>query len=583
MKISPAFRVFIRYVIGGGLATLIHLLVLAFLVEIYRFNPSLATSLGFCIGTVFNYLFQYHLTFRAKGSHAQVFLRYIIVTVLMMGVNAALFWALTQRASMPYIYAQMLATIVIMFCNFAINRLYTFSHIEHEGKIMNTIKKYRIWLIFLLAFVLRLTVFLLFRPWDIQVQTESILTGDSPLYHSLAQCIVDHFSFCGDTFRTPGYPFFIAVFYQLFGTKPWVVLFAQIFVDLVTLYYVFKIGELLFSSRVGIIAAALFAIDANAIIWAANLYSESLYDALLAAALYYYLYALKLGKGRSFLSAGLLLALTALVKPVSQYYFVILLGCALVWPTKNLLLRTKYALLFGLAFVITISPWLYRNYTLYDTVKLSSVQGENLLFWQVVYARAKETHQPAEVITAAYLAQAQALGYSGYYGHSETGSRNPFVSEAIAQHIAVEYIKTHPQLYASSLISGVLHTYANLGTADIIKRLGLPPTHLPGEAMFATESQFQLIATFFQSKSLPEIVAGMIVLVLLLVNYTTFLMGSYTLFRQRRLAILALFSVSIAYFTATGGTIGLARFRLPITPLYLLIGAVYIDQKWRQK
>jgi putative flippase GtrA len=117
-----------RYVIGGLAATIAHILVLILLVEQFGVNPSAATSIGFCIAVVINYSFQYYWTFAAKGSHAKIFSRYVIVTFAMLGVNLVLFWVLTHPVRLPYLYAQLVATGVIMFCNFAINKLYTFNH-----------------------------------------------------------------------------------------------------------------------------------------------------------------------------------------------------------------------------------------------------------------------------------------------------------------------------------------------------------------------------------------------------------------------------------------------------------------------
>jgi putative flippase GtrA len=117
-----------RYVIGGLAATIAHILVLMLLVEQFGVNPSVATSIGFCIAVVINYNFQYYWTFAAKGSHAKIFSRYVIVTFAMLGVNLVLFWVLTHPVRLPYLYAQLVATGVIMFCNFAINKLYTFNH-----------------------------------------------------------------------------------------------------------------------------------------------------------------------------------------------------------------------------------------------------------------------------------------------------------------------------------------------------------------------------------------------------------------------------------------------------------------------
>lgn len=434
---------------------------------------------------------------------------------------------------------------------------------------MDTIKKEKIFLILLIAFALRLTIFLLFRPWDSQVLAERILIGDAPEYHRLAECIADHFSFCGNTFRTPGYPLFAAVFYMLFGAKPWLVLLGQIFADLVTIYYLFRIGEMIFSGRAGIIAAGFLAIDPNSIFASASLLSDSVFVTALSASLYFYLHGLKQEQGRSFLIAGLILAIAALIRPVTQYYFVILLCFTLLWPAKQLAAKLRWGLLYALAFTIAISPWLYRNYTLYDTVKLSSVQGGTLLFWQVAFTQAWETNQPREVIAAELQTQAKASGYS------EQG--NPFANEAIAQKLAVQYIKAHPLVFTSRWLKGMVNTYTNLSTADIVNKLGLTSTELPADA-FVNGKGFKLVSMFFQLKSSPEIASGLIVLGLLLMNYTTFLLGAYFLIRHRQLAIFALFIISIMYFTVPGGPMGLARYKLPTEPFYLLVGAVYIDQ-----
>jgi putative flippase GtrA len=119
---------FIVYVVGGGIATLIHLGVLYVLVEHARTPPTLATSAGFCIGTAFNYTFQYYLTFASTAPHGRTLVRYLAVSLLMLGVNALLFKALTGQLGLPYLFAQIAATGIVMLCNFTINRAYTFRH-----------------------------------------------------------------------------------------------------------------------------------------------------------------------------------------------------------------------------------------------------------------------------------------------------------------------------------------------------------------------------------------------------------------------------------------------------------------------
>ena len=115
-----------RYFVGGAVATIVHIAVLWFLVEMFSVSPSIATSIGFCIAVTVNYSFQYHWTFASVGPHSLIFSRYLVVTFAMLGLNLLIFWALTRLYQTPYIYAQLMATGIVMLCNFAINKHYTF-------------------------------------------------------------------------------------------------------------------------------------------------------------------------------------------------------------------------------------------------------------------------------------------------------------------------------------------------------------------------------------------------------------------------------------------------------------------------
>lgn len=123
-----SFILFVRYLIGGGLAFIVHLATLAILVERYGLFPLYATSLAFCVACIFNYSFQYYLTFKASSAHAGTFIRFFAVAVFMLGLNGAIFWVLTEKFAVPYLYSQATASAIIMFCNFAVNKLYTFNY-----------------------------------------------------------------------------------------------------------------------------------------------------------------------------------------------------------------------------------------------------------------------------------------------------------------------------------------------------------------------------------------------------------------------------------------------------------------------
>jgi putative flippase GtrA len=119
-------RIFIRYFTSGVIATISHFAILILLVELFFINPLVATVVGFVVAIAVNYLLQYHWTFRCCGPLAYIFVRYLIVTLLMLLLNTALFWVLCYYYTIPYIVAQALVTSIVFLCNYSVNRRYTF-------------------------------------------------------------------------------------------------------------------------------------------------------------------------------------------------------------------------------------------------------------------------------------------------------------------------------------------------------------------------------------------------------------------------------------------------------------------------
>lgn len=119
-------QTFIRYTISGGLAAIVHFLTLIALVEISAVDATLASATGFCLAVIVNYNLQYHWTFKSSGSHKTIFTRYVVITFLMLGVNTLIFWVLYELQGVMYLLAQAIATAIVMFMNFTINKKYTF-------------------------------------------------------------------------------------------------------------------------------------------------------------------------------------------------------------------------------------------------------------------------------------------------------------------------------------------------------------------------------------------------------------------------------------------------------------------------
>ena len=120
---------FIRYFISGGTATVIHFGTLILLVEEFKINSTIATTAGFCIAVIFNYLAQFYWTFKPTGSHGRFILRFLGATTFTLGINTGLFWFLTEYENFPYVISQIFATGVVFLLNFLINRHFTFKSV----------------------------------------------------------------------------------------------------------------------------------------------------------------------------------------------------------------------------------------------------------------------------------------------------------------------------------------------------------------------------------------------------------------------------------------------------------------------
>ena len=113
---------------SGGTATATHFLILFALVEGSGLPPLFATMIGFGAAIAVNYTLQYYWTFSVKARHLLAFSRYLAVTLVMLGLNAALFWFFNMYLGVGYLFAQAFATAVVTAINFVVNRSFTFQN-----------------------------------------------------------------------------------------------------------------------------------------------------------------------------------------------------------------------------------------------------------------------------------------------------------------------------------------------------------------------------------------------------------------------------------------------------------------------
>ncbi len=125
-RVSKSFsRIrFVRFLTGGGLATLTHWLIMLALVRA-GIDPRVSTAAGATVGLFINYLAQYHYTFRSDLSHQTAFFRYLSSAVAGWVLNVAVFSAAYSIAGST-VAAQAIATLASMITNYCLAERFVF-------------------------------------------------------------------------------------------------------------------------------------------------------------------------------------------------------------------------------------------------------------------------------------------------------------------------------------------------------------------------------------------------------------------------------------------------------------------------
>ena len=120
------FAQFIKYATAGAAGTVVQYALLLLLVEGAGMGSVLASTCGAVAGAFVNYTLNYRYTFRSSRPHAEAMVKYFTVTAGGIALNALVLAAATSLLGLHYVFAQLLATGVVLLAAFATNRAWTF-------------------------------------------------------------------------------------------------------------------------------------------------------------------------------------------------------------------------------------------------------------------------------------------------------------------------------------------------------------------------------------------------------------------------------------------------------------------------
>jgi len=178
-------------------------------------------------------------------------------------------------------------------------------------------------------------------------------------------------------FRPPLYPLLLSLLYFLKFNLP-MVRVIQCVISSLTVCFVYLTGKKVFSGRVGLWAGIASSVYPFFIFYNGFLLTETLFIFLTAAAVYSFV-ALSGGNSSSAV-AGVSLGLAGLCRPIMQAYLPISL-IHIIAARESLQARLKKVLIITVFFVLTVSPWIIRNYEVFKAFVPGTTMGGRV-FWE---------------------------------------------------------------------------------------------------------------------------------------------------------------------------------------------------------
>ncbi len=398
--------------------------------------------------------------------------------------------------------------------------------------------------------------------------------GDAHEYYVLGHVLhdTDRFSLTATSspeyFRTPAYPFFIAVLLGIFGNDL-AIPFAQIILVALSALCIFAIGARFFSRGLGVVVAALYVIDPMTITQSSRTTTETLFVFVLLGAVFV-LIREEL-TSRKILLGGALLGVLALVRPIGLPVIPLFLLWILFMYRKQrkMLLQQSLLLLFGVA--IVMMPWAYRNYMYAHHFSLSSITAYNMLFYNVLEFEHQRTGISKDVLHAQMVQR---------IGSSETDQEfRTFIYTDAEQKTVAEYLSPHLLQYAIFHLYTTVPFFFGSDVEDAQRSLHLQGV-LRGDPIvdvnisaLLRQGQFDAFISALSANpfALIERIAW---LVLFLSAFLMMVMMLYTHTRKSS-PILFLFLLTILFALLTG-PVSSPRYRMPVAPFLILLGVAGI-------
>jgi 4-amino-4-deoxy-L-arabinose transferase-like glycosyltransferase len=242
-------------------------------------------------------------------------------------------------------------------------------------------------------------------------------------------------------FRPPGYPFFLALLYAVFGRSYVAVRLANVLLGTLTCLPIYRFAKHVWQWRMGLLASLGVAVHPLLIYFTSMIYPECLILCLTAVVFLLVNEASESRRIRDVLPIGLVLSILVYLRP-SMLTFGLML-CIWIWLTyETIRKRLLTCICLVVVMALAIAPWSIRNYLAFDEFIWMATEG-GVTFWASNNPLA--TGGWVEPSPATWLGPNPPVDLRGWPELTETESEARFLNAAR------EWIRDHPGEFLSLL------------------------------------------------------------------------------------------------------------------------------------
>lgn len=374
-------------------------------------------------------------------------------------------------------------------------------------------------------------------------------------------------------FRLPGYPFWLAFIYWIFGSfKPAV--FGGILIFTLSAPLMYLIMREVFSEKLAFWAGVIFALEPRMAFSAPFILSEQIFLPLFLLSIFFTVKLFNSPQNKRYIFiATFLLGFSALTKVLVIYLFPVFITSFFLITWKFYSIKKVLAILSfsALIFIIVVSPWLLRNRIVLNTWGFSGSTPGVLLYWGHLEILERYLGMPTELVYRGLIARANKLAGPNLESRKAVEILTKEATNEIRKHWGTYlwiYVSRSPLFFITDGYKGIV-SYISYTRPNYINLYDLV-------AMFRFKELFKELKNFSFKELLIPLGGRILWLTLTILSFIGIYIGIKNMSQQRLLLILFAFFIIFLAILVGPDIHDAPRHRLPVNGFMIAFALVSV-------